>query len=149
MEGFVSEWESAVVHGDEDFCTEVSEGADSLLWIHVDIAAAGRLVGTDGHEGDIDVMAFADFREAIEVGAIAAMEDAFPTGFDDVAAVIAMGVVDVARAPMVAGRVDYIHAADIELVPDFHLVDGRETEFPHQRGTTHRHYDTLASLQDF
>lgn len=93
-------------------------------------------------------MALPDFRKAVEVGAVAAMENAFPAGLDDVTAVIAVGVVDVARAPMMAGRVDYLHATDVQLVPDFHLVDGGETELPDERGAALRHHDALAGLQD-
>ena len=148
VEGFISERERAVMHGDEDFRAEIREGADGLLGVHVDIAAAGGFVGADGHQGDIDVMAFADFREAVEVGAIAAMKDAFSAGLDDVAAIIAVGVVNVARAPMMAGRVDDIHAADLQFVPDFHLVDGGKTELPNERGAALRHHDALAGLQD-
>lgn len=94
-------------------------------------------------------MAFSDFGEAVEVGAIAAVEDAFATGLHDIAAVIAMGVVDVAGAPMVAGCVDDVHAADFQFVPDFDFVDGGEAEFFHERGAAFWHHNALAGLQDF
>lgn len=41
VEGFVSEGEGSVMHGDEDFRAEIGEGADGLLRVHVDVAAAG------------------------------------------------------------------------------------------------------------
>lgn len=69
-------------------------------------------------------MAFADFEEAFEVCAVTAMEDAFAGGFDDVAAIVPMGIVDVAGAPMMAGGVDDFQAVDFEPVPDFHFMDG-------------------------
>ena len=137
------------MHGDEDFRIKIGEGTDCLLRVHVDVPAAGGVVGADGHERDIDAVALADFREAIEVGAVAAVEYALATGVDDVAAVVAVGVVDIARAPVMAGGMDDAHAADLQLIPDLHLVDRWETEFPDKRGAAHGDDDALAGLQDF
>ena len=149
VEGFVSERESAVMHGDEDFRAEIGEGTDGLLGVHVDIAAAGGFVGTDGHECDVDAVTFADFGEAVEVGAVAAVKNAFAAGFHDVATVVAMGVVDVTCAPMMTRSMDDSHAIDFHFIPNIDFVDGRETEFFDQRCTTFRDDDAIASLENF
>ncbi len=145
----VAERKGAVVHGDEDFRSEVHEGPHGLLGVHVDIAATRGFVCADGHQGDVDRMAFTDLTEAVEVGAIAAMEDGFSASFDDVAAVVPVGIMDESRAPVVRRSVDNFELIEVQRVPNLHLMDGGKIEALDQRRTSARDNDALPSLQDF
>lgn len=137
------------MHRDEDFRAEIRESADGLLRVHVDIATARRLVSADGHESDIDVISFPDFGKALEVGAIAAVENAFPSSLHEVTAVVAMRVVNISRAPMMTGRVDDVHAVDFQIVPDSQLMDCGEAELSDEGSAAHGDDDALAGLEDF
>ena len=117
------------MHGDEDTCFHFDERAHGFFRVHVYVASAGGVVGADGHECDVWGVVFANFLEAVEVGAIAAVEDLALTGVDHVATVIAVGVVEVACTPVVAWGVGDVQVIEAEGVPDGHFVDGFEPEF--------------------
>lgn len=117
------------MHGDEDTGLHFDECSDGFFRVHVDVPAAGGIVGTDGHEGDVGGVVFANFFEAVEIGAVTAVENFAGAGGDDVTAVVAVGIVDVACAPVVARGVDDGEVSELEGIPDGHFVYGVEAEF--------------------
>ena len=116
------------MHGDEDSSFHFDECAYGFFWVHVDVATAGCIVGTDRHESDVGCVMFADFFEAIEVGTVTAVEDFALAGVDYVAAVVAVGIVEVAGSPMVARSVGDVEVIEADDVPNGHFVDGVEAE---------------------
>ena len=75
MIGFVAQWESAIVHGDENAGLHFDKSTDGLLGIHVHVPAAGSIIGADGHQCDIGGVMLADFLEAVKVGTISTVKD--------------------------------------------------------------------------
>src|SRR5437762_3459230 len=92
VERFVAEAKTAVMHRHESFRLQLEESLDRFLWIHVNLAAGGRIVSANGQERDLDVVALADFLEAVEVGAVATMKNAAAIHFDDETAKAAVQV---------------------------------------------------------
>lgn len=103
-EGFVqvfeTEFECAVVHGDEPLGLKFLEDRQGFVWAHMHAAKGIRVVGTDGQEGDFGAGARADFFEAWIVGAVSGVVDGSALVFDKVAAKASVVVVEDARAPM-------------------------------------------------
>jgi hypothetical protein len=126
--GLVTEAECAVVHGDHLAGFQIQECLHGLLGIHVDLAPAGRVVRSNGHEGDINGEALADFLEAVKIGGIAAMKNGPPSGLDNEAAKPAVRVVQHPRAPMMTrGQCD-LDRSMAETLPVMQLVDAAESE---------------------
>jgi hypothetical protein len=147
--GFIAQGECAVVHGDEYAGLHLDERAHGLLGVHVDVSAAGGVVGADGHQCDIGGVVFADFLEAFEVGAVAAVEDFAGTGGNHVAAVVAVGVVEVSCAPVVTWGVGDLEVVELESIPDRHFVDGFEAESFNELAAAVGHDDTFVGFEDF
>jgi len=145
VEGFVTEAEGAVVHGDESFCAEIGEGANGILGVHVDFTSAGRIVGTDGQERDVDVETAADFGEAFEVCSVAAVKDGAAFGLDDEASEAAMGIVQKACAPVVAGGERDAQGAEFVGLPVVEFVDATEPEVVHKVSHFERDDDGLVA----
>ncbi len=134
--GFAAQRERAEVHGDEGACgAEVEEGLQGLFGAGVDGAIAVGEVGTDGQQRDLRLQAMADLFETMEVGGVAGVVDAVAAAAQDVTAVVTVGVVEHARAPVAAGRHD-----DFDLLfnrvgfeggglPPFEFGDAAEAEF--------------------
>ncbi len=116
------------MHGDEDAGFHFDEGLHGFLGIHVHIPTAGGVVGTDGHQGDVRGVMFANFFETLKIRAVAAVENFTNTGVDHVAAVVAMGIVEVAGTPVVAGGVGDGEVIKLQGVPDGHFIDGMKAE---------------------
>ena len=128
--------------------TEVEVGLEGFFGIEVDVATAGGFVGSDGHEGDVDFVAAADFFEAFEVGAVAGVVDVASGGSDDEAAVVAVGVVAEARSPVMGRGVDHFDAFEGEFFPDGHLGDAFEAELADERAGAFGDHDAVARLDD-
>lgn len=135
------------MHRDHQFGSEIGEGSHGFFRVHVDVPAARGIVGADRHEGDVDVVPPADFRKALEIRAVPTMKDTLAAGADDVAAVVAVGVVEKTCAPVVGRGVDDFQQVEPEFVPNPHLMGGGEAEALDQGLAAHRHHDALASLQ--
>ena len=146
---FISEREGPVVHRDECLRAKIGKRPNSLFRVHVDIAPTRRLVGADRHQRDVDLVAFTDFLEPVKIGTVATMEDTFPCRSNNVSAVITMGVVNEACAPVMGGSVDDFQFIEGERVPDFHLMDGGKSQALDEGTTTHRNHDPLACLKNF
>jgi hypothetical protein len=70
----------------------------------VHFAAARWVIGADRQERDLDLEAFSDLREAVEVGAVATMENRASLRLDHKPAEAAMRIMQHSRTPMMAGR---------------------------------------------
>ena len=116
------------MHGDHPACLQIEEGLDRFLGVHVDLASAGRVVGADGHQSDVDLESVADFLEAIKVRGIAAMEDGAPAGLDNEAAEAAMGIVQHAGAPMMAWGEGDPDRAMLKALPVMQFMNAAEAE---------------------
>lgn len=103
VQRLIAKREGIVVHGHEESCLHHLKGVQRLLWIHVHRPTGRGLVGTDGHQRDIDPGAATNFGEAIKHGAVAAVEEGALVVLDQVPAELAMGIVNHPRPPM-AGR---------------------------------------------
>lgn len=79
---FATEGKSVVMHWDHGIRAEHLKGIQRLLGIHVHGATAGGVVGTDGHEREVDAGTFADLLKAIEHGAVTTVVEAAVWGFD-------------------------------------------------------------------
>lgn len=148
MIGFITEGEGAVVHGDEDAGLHFDEGAHGLLWVHVDIAAAGGIVGPDGHEGDVGGVVLSNFLKATEVGTVATVKDLTRARGNHVTAVVAVGIVKVAGTPVVARGVGDAEVFEVQGVPDGHFVHAVESEFFHERLAAVGDDDPLVRFED-
>jgi hypothetical protein len=77
------------------------------------------------------------------------MEHGMAVAAHDVAAIIAVRVVEVARAPMVCGGVDDLQAAVAPFVPDAHFHDLAEIEGAHELRGPARHHHPVARVDEF
>ena len=68
------------MHRHQSFRAKFFKGLHRFLRIHVHFAAGGRVVGADRKERDVDLVALADFLEAGEVRAVAAVKNRAPIG---------------------------------------------------------------------
>src|SRR5580704_574016 len=100
FERLVAKPKGSVMHRHQRFCVELVERAHRLLGIHMNFARERRVVGTDWQERYLDVVAFADFLKALEVGSVAAMKNRSPIRSNDKAAKAAMCVGEKPRAPV-------------------------------------------------
>ena len=132
MHGLVAEPECAVVHGHKALGAEFGEGLDGFLGVHVHFAPARRVVGADGQERDVDVVALADFFEAIEICGVATVENGAVVDLDDKASKAAMGIVEHAGAPMMAGGERYFERAEFVMLPIVEFVDALKAEVVHE-----------------
>lgn len=147
VEVFVAEGEGGVVHGDEGVGAEVEKGLEGLFGVEVDVSATGSVVGADGEEGDVDVVAGADGFEAVEVGGVAGVVDGVGGSLGEEAAVVAMGVVSEAGAPVMGGGVDEGKVfVELMFVPDGEFGDGVEIEFGEDVGIAFGDDDAVAGF---
>lgn len=131
--GLVAEAEGAVVHRDEGAGAEFLEGEEGLLGVHVDVAFAGGLVGSDGQESNLDVVTVGNFFEKSgDVGAVAAVENGAVADFDEESAEAAVDVVEDAGTPMVGGREGDADVFVLDGFPDGEFVDDVEAEVLHE-----------------
>src|SRR5947207_4734969 len=100
VERFVTETETAVVHRDQSSRAQFEKRLNGFLGIHVNLAAGRCVVPADRQERDLDIVAFADFLEAVEVSAIAAMKNRAAIHLDNEAAEDAVKTGEKRRAPM-------------------------------------------------
>ena len=78
------------MHRHQCFRAELEKGLHRFLRIHVHFASARRVVGADRQERDLDLVALADFLEAREISAVAAMKNRAAIDLDDKPAKAAM-----------------------------------------------------------
>lgn len=128
MDGFVAQAKTAVMHRDQFVGAELLKRTNRFFGVHMNFATTWRVVGSDGHEGNLHRAAFSDFGESIEIRCVAAMEDAAVANFNVESAKSAMRVVQYARAPMVAGSQADFEGANSHFFPIMELVDPVEAE---------------------
>ena len=118
------------MHRNHALCAKLEKGAHGFFRIHVHFASAGRIVGANGEQRDIDLVALANFAESIEVSGVAAMKDGATADLHHEAAEAAVRIVQDARTPVMtrgegdANRpmlvafpiVQFVHAAKPEIV---------------------------------
>jgi len=115
------------VHGDHVAGVEIAEGVEGFFGVHVDLAAAHGFVGADGEDGEVDGGGGTDFGEAVEVGAVAAVEDGAAGGIaDEEAAEAAVDIVDHAGTPVFGGGEGDFERADAGGGPVLHFDDSAE-----------------------
>ena len=139
----VTQSESSVVHRDERFRIQLLERDDSFFGIHMNFARERRIVSADRQKRDLDVVTFANFFEAFEVGGVAAMKNRSPIGADDETAEAAMSVSEKARAPMMRRRERDTQRAELDRLPFVKLVDNVESEPMNQSPNSDRNDDGL------
>ena len=89
-----------------------------------------------------------NFCKAGKISTVATVIDAATTRTHNVAAVVAMRIVNKSCPPMHRGSVNHFHAIKFHHVPHLHFMHGRKAQALHQRSTPRRHDDTIARLQN-
>src|ERR1700733_2119602 len=128
IHGLAAEAEGSVVHRNHLLCAKLYEAADGLFGAGVHGAVSVREIGAYGKQGDLGMETVADLAEAVEVGGVAGVVDGLACGFNDVAAVTAVGVAEDARAPVAAGGHGYLQALHGDGFPPFETMDCGEAE---------------------
>lgn len=126
--GLVAEAEGSEVHRDQPLCAEFLKGLDGLFGIHVDIAFARGVVGSDRQEGEFDVEPFADFLEAGEVSRIATMEDRPAFVLEEKSAEPAVLVMEDAGTPVEGRGHGDLEPVEVDALPLAHFMDPLEAE---------------------
>src|ERR1700731_2996416 len=104
MQRLEAEAETSVMHRHESLRFQFNERFDRFFRIHVNFAAANRLVPTSGSKGEYVLVMFADFPEAGEESTVAAVKNCSSIDGDVVPAKTAMEVGQETRSPMITGR---------------------------------------------
>ena len=101
VHGFAAKRKGAIMHGHHVTGAEVAEGSEGFLGIHVNLAAAHGLIGTDGEHGEVNVAVLTDFRKAVKVSAVTAVIDS-ASGFiaNEEAAEATVDIMDHAGTPV-------------------------------------------------
>src|SRR5438270_7284205 len=100
VQRLVTDTKSAIMHRHEHLRVQLLERDHRLLRIHVHLAIERRLIRADRQKRDLDIMAFADFLKALEIGGVAAMKNRAAVRADDETTKAAMCVGEKTRAPM-------------------------------------------------
>src|SRR5207302_3574656 len=101
---FVPETETTVMHRHQSLRAQLEKRLHGFLGIHVDFAPGRRVVTADRQQRDLDIVPLTDFLEALEVSAVAAMENRAAIHLDDEPAEAAVKIGQETRAPMRARR---------------------------------------------
>ena len=142
---FVAEAEGSKMHGHECFCFELDEGVEGLLRVHVDISFRGGVIGSYWQEGDFHWQALADLAEAIEVGAVATMENRASCILDMESPEPTVRVVQHAGAPMPGWRECDFQSAEFEGLPVFQFLHMVEAKAMNEATDIFRHKDGLVT----
>src|ERR1051325_2305608 len=145
IEWLEAETESAVVHRDQHFCAELDERLDSLLRVHVHLPASRRVISADRQQGDVDLVAVADFFESREIRAVAAMKDRAAIHSNDEPAEAAVAIGQKTRSPMMRRSEWYLGPVEFDSLPFVELVDNREAEPMNEITDAIRYDDRLIS----
>jgi len=145
MERLKTQAESPIMHRYQSLGAKFEKGLYRLFWIHVDFATAGRFVGTDGKQGNIDFVAVADFLEPRKVCAVATVKNRAPIHHYDKSAEVAMQVCEKPRTPVVTWRERNLKRPESHRLPVIKLVHNVETEIVHQISHAYGHDNGLIS----
>src|SRR5207247_6853618 len=83
MERLKPEAKSSVMHRYQSLSVKFEESFHSFFRIHVNFAAGWCLISADRKQGDVDLVALADFFEPGEISAVAAMKNRAAIHSDD------------------------------------------------------------------
>src|SRR5437868_996431 len=148
VERFIAEPKTPVMHGHQSFRLELEKRLNRFLRIHVDLASGWRVVTPDWQKRDLDVVALADFLEAFEVSAVAAMKNRASIHFNDESAKAAVQIGQKPRTPMGARGERNLDRPELDGLPVIQLVDDIESEIVDQIADPDRNDDRLVS-RDF
>src|SRR5205823_5244263 len=90
MKRLKPEAKSSVMHRYQGFSVKFEESFHGLFRIHVNFAAGWCLISADRKQGDVDLVALADFFEPGEISAVAAMKNRAAIHRDDESTEVAM-----------------------------------------------------------
>src|ERR1700757_1914813 len=98
-------------------CVQFQESLHRFLRVHVDFAPTRRIIGADWEQRDFDVVALADFLEAGEISAVAAVKNRAPTCVDHKPTESTMEIRQKPRAPVMAGCERNLQAVERHALP--------------------------------
>ena len=107
------------------------------------LTPAWRVVGANRQKRDLDVVAFADFLEAGEIGAVAAVKNRTTIRFDNKTAEAAMQISQKTGAPMMTRGQRNFKRVERYCLPVIELVHNIKAEIVNKAANTHRHDDRL------
>src|SRR5258707_12319298 len=105
------------------------------------LTPAWWVVGANRQKRDLDVMAFADFLEAGEIGAVAAVKNRATIHFDNETAEAAMQIGQKPGAPVVTRGQRNFQRIERHCLPVIELVHDIKAEIVNEAANTHRHDD--------
>ena len=109
----------------------------------MNFAARRRFVSANWKEGDLDVVALADFLEAGKVSAVATVKDRAAIGGDHKPAEIAVRIREKPRAPVMAGRERNLQRPELNGLPVIEFVHDVKTEIMHEVPNPHGNNNRL------
>src|SRR5258708_38696552 len=101
------------------------------------------VVGANRQKRDLDVMAFADFLEAGEIDAVAAVKNRATIRFDNETAEAAMQIGQKTGAPVMTRGQRNFQRIERHCLPVIQLVHDIKAEIVNEAANTHRHDDRL------
>ncbi len=143
MERLKTQAESPIMHRYQSLGAKFEKGLHRFFRVHVNFPTAGRFVGADGKQGDIDLVAVADFLESRKVCAVAAVKNGAAIHRYYKSTEVAMQVCKKSRAPVVTWRERNLKRPESHCLPVIKLVHNVETEIVHQVSYAHRHDNGL------
>lgn len=132
VHGFVAEAKDAVVDGHDGACAGVLGHVEGLFWGGV--GGEVGVVSGDADAGEVDTAGLAEGFPSIEVSGVGAEEDSVLGGFEEEAAVAAVGVGEDTCAPVFEGYGGDAEVAEGLGVGGGEFVDGGEAEVGEEVG---------------
>jgi len=132
--------ERAVVHRHKNLRAQIAERLHRLVRPHVDFAERLRVIRADGQQRDFRREPLADFREAVEIRAVAGVVNFSSLMLQHESAVTAMLVVQCPRTPVRAGRERHLPVALRKSFPPVQLHDAGEAEVAREIADAPRHH---------
>ena len=143
MKRFKAEAKSPVMHRNQGLGAKFEKSLHRLLRVHVNFPTAGRFVGADGKQGDIDPVAVTDFLKPRKVRTVTAVKNGAAIHRYDKSTEVAMQVCKKSRAPAVTWRERNLKRSESHRLPVIKLMHNVETKIVHQISDAHGHDNRL------
>src|SRR5213593_3795281 len=128
MERLKSEAKCSVMHRDQSLRAKLKKRLDRFLWIHMNFTASRCLVGANGKQCDVDIVAFADFLEPGKVSAVATVKNRAAIRRDDEPAKVTMQIREEPGSPVVTRSQRNFQRPELDRLPIIQLVHNVEAE---------------------
>src|SRR5262245_66491384 len=131
------------MHRDQGLRAQFQKSLYCLFGIHVNFAARGSFVSTNGKQRKVDSEAVANFFEAGEISCVAAVKNRAAIRCDHKASEIAVQIREKAGSPMVTRRERNLEWPELDCLPVVEFVNDVKSEIVQQVSHAGWNHDRL------